>query len=213
MSQSAPAQLSKGPMNFTHIAIATTFLAAAVAFSAGCSGGDTSSSGTPTSKRGYVSCNGQTCNPGQHCDNGYCGSGCQSDDNCLETSACQNISDVTKVGTCAAKTVTPPPPAGRCAGLFANLATCTLLDATEVAAAETDTECGNKFSDDQIKVIKTCVSGWNCAAPIPQCLQGFGLRCGGAKYTCPAGKKCTTALDVQDAIRMGDITKVAHTCQ
>jgi hypothetical protein len=202
-------------MKLAHLVTITT-LGLLSTLIAACSSNDVTSgnsSGNTGTKRGYVTCGSDlTCNPGQHCDNVFCLGGCQSDDNCLVGTSCQNINGVTKTGTCTETAVMDSgSPAGSiCDGVFTQLATCGLLDATEVAAAEV--QCEQKLSADQVKVYRACYSGWKCASPLPDCIVASGLACGG-KYTCAGGKHCTTYVEAQDALMKGDFSKVPHTCQ
>lgn len=168
-------------------------------------GDDSSGTDDPGTARGYVKCGPFTCNPGQYCENFACANGCTSDDNCKEGTSCQNINDVTKVGTCT-ETAVPATDGGapsiKCAGKFKQLATCGLLETFELPYMEE--QCGAKWSDTDIRAFDACVQAWTgCAAPIPTCLQAAGLKCG-PKFPCPSGT-CATINDVMSL-------KIPHQC-
>jgi hypothetical protein len=62
------------------------------------SGGSTGSGGEP--QAGFTNCGEQQCQPGQSCFNFVCVSGCASSVNCLANQTCENVDDVSHVGTC-----------------------------------------------------------------------------------------------------------------
>jgi hypothetical protein len=148
----------------------------------GRSSGSSTSSGSGSGgggQQGFVACGMATCQPGQHCDDelaSYCDDGCQSNLNCAADQTCENISEVTKVGTCTNET-SPDDQLARCQDACSQMASCGLLTAAD--GGECQASCA-AADDATRRSVADCVEPWECESPLPSCL---GIECGGS-FTC-----------------------------
>ncbi len=130
-------------------------------------------------KQGFVRCGEVTCQPGQFCKDesqDYCELGCQSNINCAADQSCEEISDVTHVGTCM-QAAAQEDQLARCKDACSQMVSCGLLAAAE--GSDCQAACASADEATQ-RSVADCVSSWTCEAPLPACL---GIECGGA-YEC-----------------------------
>lgn len=113
-------------------------------------GGSGSGAGGSGAGQGYVKCGDLTCNPGQHCFNIICESGCQSNDNCAANQTCEDIDDFSHVGTCKNGST---PPTKDCDAFCAKAAAC----GQTITPAQCQQACA-AFSAECV----TCVNDSNC---------------------------------------------------
>jgi hypothetical protein len=131
-------------------------------------------------EQGFVACGDTECQPGQFCKDAslsYCELGCQSNNNCAADQSCEEISDVTHVGTCM-QAAGPTDQLARCKDACSQMVSCQLLTAAE--GSQCQSECAGASEATQ-RSVADCVSPWMCESPLPACL---GIECGGA-YECP----------------------------
>ena len=152
---------------------------------------DPGNSNSSTQTRGFTSCGGVTCQPGQYCHDerfADCWNGCLSDLNCTDNQVCDKASS--DEGVC--QNVTPPnnnntntvtDEIARCKAACSDAQACGLLDVA--TTVECTAACG-VLSDPQAKALADCVDNQGCSLGLPGC---YNLECG-PSYPCDAGQTC-----------------------
>jgi hypothetical protein len=120
----------------------------------GDSGGGSGSggaSGSGAAGAGDTPCGVSRCEAGQHCNNGLCVDGCLSDSNCASNQRCEDIDDLSHIGTCRNVATAP---AKDCQTFCAKAAAC-----MDPEAALCEQKCAGLSSE-----CVACVNDSNCGA-------------------------------------------------
>ena len=124
----------------------------------------------PQMQQGYTTCGSLTCQPGQHCDNFVCDTGCLSDANCLGNQRCDTANpDFAGISQCVNKEVEMPPPMMMSSALDDCKAACDHFQTCGMAAgdvARCRADCAGLTADQQTAVGNcksvSCVRATSC---------------------------------------------------
>lgn len=155
------------------------------------SSNNSNSNNNSAQNRGFTSCGGSTCQPGQYCrDDRFddCNNGCLSDLNCTDNQFCDKGNANT--GVCQNKAPNPmnnnnnnTDQIQRCKTACEDAQACGLFDVA--TTVECTAACG-VLSDIQAKALADCVDNEGCGLGLPGC---YNLECG-PDYSCNAGEQC-----------------------